>query len=260
MINVLFNSVDLSALTNILINNVALESSPERNIMRYPLARSEAQVQVGAFFTNRDITVIGKVIATDENTFQQNRSTLMQNLTAQNANLDIIIGTSVQRFIATMANVIFSDSSGGFGSFVITFKTRDPFGIDPNLAPALAPTTITTQPDTQNLASIGGNYEMLPKITAQLNSGSGFNASTNYMKFTNVVTGKHILITRAFGVAELVEIDCFNKTIQVNRVDTDFSGNILMPFAIGSGGQIKYEDNFTTRNVTLKVEYFKRFI
>lgn len=255
-----FNGVDLTALTNVTIDGVDKDSMPLRSLMRYPLSRADGQVQTGAFFADREINVSGKIIATDRNTFEQNRSTLMQNLVAQNANLDLNIGNVYVRFVASAGEVMFSQSGSGFGAFNIKFKCRDPWGIDPNLSPLLAPTVITAQPSTQNLASVSGNYEAAPKITINLNSGSGFNATTNYMKLTNVVSGKYIQITRGFSTAELVEIDVFNKSVQVNRSDVDFSGNIYLPFAVGSGGQIKYEDNFTTRNVTLKVENYNRYL
>lgn len=255
-----FNGVDLTALTGVTIDGIYKDSMPQRTLMRYPLARSDGQVQIGGFYADREINVSGEIIATDRATFESYRDGLLQYLVAQNANLDLNVGSTQMRFIATVAECIFSESKSGFGTFNIKFKCRDPWGIDPNLANLLAPTVITAQPSTQNLATVGGTYEAAPIITVNLNSATGFTAITNYMKFTNVVTGKYIQITRAFGTAELVEIDVFNKTVKVNRTDVDYAGNIYLPFAIGAGGQIKYEDNFTTRNITLKVQAYKRFL
>lgn len=258
--SILFNNVDLSALTGITIEDINKDDLPIRNVTDYTLARTDGRKQIAAFYDNRQIIVTGDIIATDAPTFESNRANLLQNLGGQDLPIDIIINQVQERFYGTVASLIFSQSEAGWGVFTLTFECSSPFGIDPNLQPGLATTTITTHPNTQNLASIQGTYQTAPYISVYLTSGSGFNGVTNYMKLTNPVTGKYIQITRAFAVGELLVIDVFNKTVKVNNVAVDFSGNLDLFWAIGAGGQITYDDNFTTRSINLTFQYFPRFL
>jgi phage-related protein len=257
---IVFNGTDISALPNITIMDIAKDDLPNRNVTDYTLARTDGRKQIAAFYDNRQIVVTGAIIATDVPTFESNRASLFQILDGQDLPIDLIVNTVQQRFYGTVASLIFSESSGGFGVFTLTFECSSPFGIDPNLLPGLASTAISAQPSTQNLASIQGTYKCSPKLSVYITSGTGINAVTNFVKLTNVVTGKYIQITRAFAVGELLVIDVYNKTVTVNNLAVDYSGNLDLFWAIGAGGQIKYEDNFTTRSIKLTFDYYPRYL
>lgn len=267
--SIIYNSQDLSLLTGVSISGIDYNDMPNRQVAYYPLARTDGSKQIAAFFSDRQITVFGQIIATDQPTFESNRQSLMQYLVGQDLPLDIVIGTIQQRFYATVKSVIFTDPSSGsnnsttnagLGVFTIAFECSSPFGIDPNKQTGLATTTITTTPSTQNLGSIAGSYQTAPYISVYLTSGTGFNTVSNYMKLTNVTTGKYIQITRAFSAGELLIIDAYTRQVYVNNAAVDFSGNLDLFWAIGSGGQIKYEDNFSTRSINLTFQYFPRYL
>jgi phage-related protein len=255
-----YNGVELSTLSGVTIMNIDKDDLPIRKVTDYSLARTDGRKQIAAFYDSRKITVTGALIATDVPTFESYRATLLQNLQGQDLALDLIVNQVQERFYATVESLVFTESEGGFGVFTIVFECSSPFGIDPSLQNGLATTVITATPSTQNLSSIQGTYQTAPYISVYVNSGSSMNAITNYMKLTNVVTGKYIQITRGFAVGELLVIDVYNKTVKVNNVAVDYSGNLDLFWAIGAGGQIKYEDNFTARNISLTYQYYPRFL
>lgn len=257
---IVVNGTDISSLTNITVMDINKDDLPNRNVTDYSLARTDGRKQIAAFYDNRQIIVTGAIIATDAPTFEANRASLLQVMDGQDLPIDIIVNQVQERFFGTMNSLIFSESNGGFGVFTLTFECSSPFGIDPSLQPALATVAVTTATSTKSLASIQGTYKCAPRIRGYLTSGSGFNAITNYMKFTNPATGKYIQITRVFAVGELLEIDVYNKTVKVNNVAVDFSGNLDLFWAIGAGGQLQYDDNFTTRSVNIGFEYFPRYL
>lgn len=257
---VTYNNTELSTLTGITITDVKKDDLPVRMVTDYTLARTDGRKQIAAFYDTRQIIITGIIVATDQPTFESNRATLLQNLDGQDLALDLVINTSVQRFYATVASLVFSDTDGGFGVFTLTFECSSPFGIDPNLQPGLATVAITTATSTKNLSSIAGTYKTAPYISVYLTSGTGLGLAANYIKLTNPVTGKYIQITRAAAVGELLVVDVYNKTVKVNNVAVDFSGNLDLFWAIGAGGTIQYDDNFTTRSINLTFQYFPRFL
>lgn len=258
--SIVINGTDLSTLSNVTITDVNKDDLPNRVLSNYALARTDGSKQIAAFYSDRQIIVTGAIIATDAPTFESNRASLLQVLDGQDLTIDTVINQVQERFYGTMASLIFSESEAGFGVFTLTMECSSPFGIDPNMQTALATTTISAQPSTQNLGSIAGTYKTAPYISFYLTSGTGFNASSNYIKLTNVATGKYIQITRAFAVGELLVIDVYNRVVTVNNVAVDFIGNLDLFWAIGSGGQIKYEDNFSTRSIKLTFQYFPRYL
>lgn len=254
----LFNSVDLTALTDITINKIQRENFPNRLLTNYKIAQNDGRTQTAAFFDAQQIVVSGVVAAADQNTLDQRRNTLMQYLLAEDANLDMIVGNNVVRYKATVANVIFSEVAGGYASFDITFSTSNPVGYDPNLKTWLAAVAITTASSTKSLNSIEGSFKNLPFISVRINSGTGLTGPQS-MTLTNPATGWTITISGNWTAGQLLEIDVFNQTVQVNRVNVDFTG-ALPYWDVGAGGTITYSDTFTTRNITLTVVGFPRYL
>ena len=56
-----FNGIDLTALTGVTIDGINKDNMPQRTLMRYPLARADGQVQIGGFFSDKEINVSGEI-------------------------------------------------------------------------------------------------------------------------------------------------------------------------------------------------------
>ena len=268
----IFNGLDLSSLTGVSITGIDYNDMPARTVAAYPLARTDGSKQIAAFFNNRVVQIFGLINDSGgQGAFEADRATLMQSLVGQDLPLDIIIGSVQQRFFATLTSLIFTDATGsanqnnsdtnaGLGIFTITFQCSSPFGIDPNLQNGLTTTVISASPSTQNLATIAGTYKTAPYISVYITSGTGLGVAANFVQLTNPVTGKYILITRAFAVGELLVVDVYNKKVTVNNVAVDFSGNLDLFWDIGAGGQITYTDNLSARSIKLTLQYFARYL
>lgn len=256
----IYNGIDLSALTGITLTDIDKDDLPSRKVVDYSLARTDGRKQISAYYDTRQIKLTGVIIGTDVPTFEGYRATLIQSLDGQDQTIDIVVNQVQQRFYGTMASLVFSESEGGFAVFTITFECSSPFGIDPNLITGLTTVAITTATSTKSLGSIQGTYKTAPYLSVYLTSGTGISTVSNYIKLTNPATGKYIQVTRAFAVGELLVIDTYNKTVKVNNVAVDYSGNLDLFWAIGAGGTIQYDDNFTTRSINLTFQYFARYI
>lgn len=258
MIYLSFNGTDLSQLTGVMIDHINKDTWPSRVVQQAKLARFDGRSFVDATFDYREIIVTGRIIAADQPTFESNRSSFMQYLTPQNATLDLNIGTSIVRFYATVTELMFSDTGGGYGAFTIKFGCSNPIGIDSNLLFGLVATTITAATSTQNLSTIGGNYFTNAVVNVYINAVSGGSSKT--VTITNPSTSKAIEITRTWAAGERLVIDGRDKTVKVNGTLVPYSGD-FPTWEPGLGGTIKYTDTFTTsRNISLSMQYNKRYL
>lgn len=259
MIQCTYNGTDLSTLTNVLVDRVAAEQTAKRILSAYKLARVDGQVITNAQYDGKEIIVTGSIIATDQDTMQANRNTLINAISSGiNKTLTIDINDTLQQFTATPEDAVFSDVDAGFSRFTIKFKCRDAFGIDPNLQFLLNVTGQTTASNTQSLSSIGGNYDAAPILEVYITAVSG--GTSKYIQLTNPATSKSITITRTWSAGELLVIDPENYTVTVNGTAVDYLGGFLT-FSTGSGQSLQYDDNFTTsRNVQIRAKYHKRYL
>lgn len=257
MIDVIFHGTNLRTLDNIRITEVVKDSTPSRQLSNFKLANADGRVQVSAFYDLKEIVVNGDITASSRELFEQNRASLIQKLVKENGNLDLMIGGELVRYKATVENTVFSESMGGYGAFSIKFSCSDPIGTGLILNTALASTAITTSVSTHTLTSIAGSYNMLPKITVTTTTVSG--ATNKTITITNPLTERAILVQRDWSNGDVLVIDGYEKTVQVAGSNVEFDGTIP-DWPVGANSTVKYEDEFTTRSVNLKIEYFKRYL
>lgn len=254
-----YNGTDLSTLTNVLLDDVDGDDTAKRLLSSFKLARADNRVITNAQYDGKDIIVTGQIVATDRATMLANRNSLIAAVSSGvNKTLLVNINDTIQKFVATAEAPMITETKGGFAKFSIKFVCRDAYGVDQNLQFLLNVTGQTTTPNTQNLSTIGGNYDIEPIIEVYITAVSG--GSSKYIQLTNVATSKAMRITNNWAVGQLLVINPEDRTVKVNNVEIDFLGDFLT-FAVGSGQQIKYEDNFTTsRTVQIRVKYRKRYL
>ena len=81
--------------------------------------------------------------------------------------------------------------------------------------------------------------------------------ASSLVSIANNVTSQTIDITRNWSINDILVIDTFNKTVQVNGADVAFSG--AFPIFPPSAATFGYSDGFITRNFTFNVVYAKRY-
>lgn len=257
MIDVVFNSTNLRTLDGVRISRVSKDNPPTRRLSNFSLARADGRSQVSAFYDEKEIVVEGDITANSRSEFEIRKNTLLSKLSAQDAELVLNIAGEDVKYKATVESVIFSESTGGFGAFDIKFVCSYPFGVSLNLLTALASSSITTSVSTKSLSEILGSYQAAPKITITVTSVTGGDNAA--VTVTNPLTEKSLTVARTWSNSDVLVVDAYNKLVQVNGVDVDFTG-LYPEWGLGAGGQIKYEDEFTTRSVSLKMEYYKRYL
>lgn len=252
----LFNGVNLLSVTGSRFVGSDTFRYPKRNVTNYDLANADSSTTTSAFYTGKPVNIRLVIARNSRDDLDTSISELRRLLEPINAVLQIPIqGTPRKYNECTVSNIAFKDVSGGYISVDIEFLSADPFYYD---------TTTTTMLSVANLTSgnksypvtVYGTAKQLPVITYTLDSFT--TGSNRTVTFTNPTTGATMSIQRTWVAAEVLTIDCFNRTVQVDGTGVDFSGNFL-EWSIGAGF-VNYTDDFTARQVDISIVYYKRYL
>lgn len=255
--DVLFNSVDITEITDVYVNNILLHNRPSRSLNIEKLARADGAKFVNGEYGTKEIVVEGFIAASSRTNYETARDTLLKNLNQQEATLRFAQAGANRDYTATVENIIFNDAGGGFATFSIKFVCSDPFGYDTSDTTALNASSNTSASSTKSFTAIGGGYKVLPTITVEVSAISG--GTGKYIKLTNPATGKYIQITRTWAVNDTLVVNCKDKTVTVEGTAVDYTG--VFPEWDTAHTQIQYDDNFTTsRTVAITFAYKKRYL
>jgi hypothetical protein len=250
----LFDSVDLNGLTNIEIDNVGIEAPPEFLLASAKLARTDGLKLFNKEYGGRVIPVRGRIMASGRSGFLATRDILMRYLAPLEATLRVPNGDDPIDFTATVENVMFSDTGGGYGAFTINFLCSDPFGYDAGHRTIINGSLVTAaSADIGLLETIGGSVSAPMIITLTIANVTG--GTGKYIDVANQ-GGDSIRITRDWSVGEVIVIDMRQKICQVNGVAVDYTGT-FWNLAVGDT-EVTYSDNLTTRSVSIMATYKRR--
>lgn len=172
--------------------------------------------------------------------------------------MEIEYNGTTRNYTATCVNINIDRRNGtiNFAEFQIEFISTTPFGKAPSSSNLLTSTAQTTSPNSKAITVAGTAERQKLVITVELNSFTGAVANTITLK--NNDTNYAISVSRAWVAADVLEIDVENFSVKVNGTDVDYSG-AFPDFAPGSRTLV-YSDDFTARNVDIKVSQVARYL
>lgn len=172
-------------------------------------------------------------------------------------NLDIGYAGTTRRYIATLnALSIKQIENTLFAKFTGEFICTKPFGVETS-ATSITNTLNHTSATLNMTPTIGGSAPyQYPLITITIDALTG---TGDYIQITNDNNGQDMLV---FGLGltagDVVEIDCFARTVKVNGDIVDYTGTFLE--LEPGANSLTYTDGFTTRTVDIVISYFKRYL
>lgn len=254
---VIFSGVDLSTLPGVEIIKIDHHKRPVRTNNRQKLARQDGKKLIRSDYDERIIAVQAVLRGTSRANYEQNRDNLFLYLEPQEATLRVPQSGGNRDYTCTVDNIDYTDDPvGGFSVVLMQFvASNPPFGKDTSNTTG-SNSRFTGASKTETFVAIGGTVEALPVITVTLHSGTGL--TSKYIEIENPATAKAIRITRTWVAGDILIIDCENKTVKVNGTTVDFTG--VFPTWRPSDTQLAYEDNLTTRDVTVNMVYKKRWL
>lgn len=250
-----FGDYDLQTDT-VVTTSTDVFSAPKNNIQADKLAESDGAVIVKTSYDVKIFTVEGLLRTDTREDTQQLMDEFKVALSQPNQAFDIEFAGDIRRYVATAQNIIISNSRmRSTAGFSVEFLCPSGVGSDTYSSTLLASSNFSTSTATLGITA-GGTYQAEPVIVVTVNTVTG--GTTKTILINNDVTRRGISVTRTWANADVLEIDSLNKTIYVNNVPVEFTGQF--PVWKPGVGSIGYVDDFTTRDVTVTADYIRRWI
>lgn len=251
------NNYNLAGIAGVYFTRRKTHKLGSRSIKSYKLGMTDGNRQVRSEYGIKQVELEGFIQASTLAAAEQVRDELVGRLQGDRVFLDIMQAGALRRYLVTFNNVIFTDAEGGYMPFSIEFESEMPYGYDPNLTTDVNSVAISGATQTHN-PNFGGKYKIEPIITVTIATLTG--GASASISVGNSQTGREITVTRGWSAADVLVIDNENKTVQVNGEDVEFSGAWLEFDPYDSNEDIAYEDTFSARTGTFKVQSHRRYL
>lgn len=249
---ILYNTVDLNTAT-IITSDVDDGGAGERGLSMFSLVNANGAVITDSIYNTKTINITGLLKSTTLAGLEALIDTFHAIFTVRDKNLDIGYGVSTRRYICTAKDVNIKRPVRGanWANFEVSMVATIPFGSDTTTTSALNATGRTAQTYSDNYTFLGSAPVQLPTFTISLTAVTGGTSAT--VSIGNGGNGQTIVVTRTWAAADILIVDCYNKTVKVNGVEVTFNG-AFPEFPVGAG-VLTYVDTFTTRTFSITATY-----
>lgn len=254
---VTFNAIDLATVTGLTVLASNPYAPPKRRLTMGEIVQTSKSKVNSGFYTEKEIVIRVGITRSTRALVEQSLDSLMTILQGLEKELIVLQSNSLRKYIATLSDVVVKESGGSYLELELVFTCSDRFGYD------LAPTLIIyaggyTSATRNDQYAFGGSADMqLPVWTITYTSLTGGTAKT--VTIGNATTNQTLSINRTWATGDVLVIDGYNRTVKVNGVDVDYSGSVPY-FEPNKVSWITYSDDLTTRTLSYKVTYVKRFV
>lgn len=253
---IIFAGTDILSVEGLFITGTDTYRFPSRKVTTSDLANANKGVTTSAFYSTRPITIRGIISRYSREQLDGSIGELRRILNPLNQTLTLPLESSQRDFYnTTLSNMTLSNAAGGYIEFSAEMIASDPHSYDTITTESLNIINITSG-DKSYPVYFEGTAEQLPVITYTVDSV--VDGTNQTVTFSNPNSSVDIAITRTWEAAEVLIVDCFNRTVQVDGTDVDFDGNF--PEWSTGNGFVNYTDSFTERQVDINVVYKKRYL
>ncbi|MFF6951830.1 hypothetical protein ACFZAD_24625 [Streptomyces iakyrus] len=254
MIGILYGSFNMQG-DGVTVTDTNVYSSPPNRIQADKLAESDGALVVKQQYDSKTFTVEGYLRADTLAGLETLMDTFKAAMAVKNQAFDIDYAGGVRRYLASAQNVIVAKSSNTTAGFSVEFLSPDGVGWDVDGSPLLSASTLTTS-NVLTSINVGGTYQAEPLVTVTVNSLTGGTDKT--ITISNGTTLRGLSVTRTWTAGDVLEIDSLKKSVFVNDIPAEFSGQFPR-WSIGDGS-VSYLDDFSTRDVTIEASYTRRWL
>lgn len=252
---VYFGGVDLNLIEGWQTTGTDPYRDAKRDVQSGVIAYTDLTKTTSMFYGGKPINVSGVITRTAREYLDQSISELKRILHPINQALRLYVAGELRQYNeVTVSNIAISDVAGGYAKVDIEFQTSDPYNYELITTEVLNVVNLTSGNKSYPV-TFEGTAKQLPKFTITLDSADPLTNAT--ITITNPITGESIAVEREWTVADVLIIDCKEKTCKVNDIAVDFTGNFL--YWSKGAGFINYTDDFTERQVDINVIYTKRY-
>lgn len=253
---VYFDEIDLTGIEGVKIAECETDAIPEVILSSGKISRKDGLIFHNREYGGKKIHIRGHIGRSSRDDYLITRSELLKTLNKRTKVLQIPRSDQPTEYTATMTNTVFSDIGGGYANFDIEFTCTDPFGYERNTIYLLdAYNTTTASEDISLSETVRGDTDSPGIITvAFLSITDGTSKTVSVLS----QAGENISVTRDWTTGEVVEFDMLNRTVQVNGINTDYTG-VYWDFT-PDDQNFTYEDDFTDRSADITAYYRPRIL
>lgn len=250
-----FNGLDLNDTTRI---TAELDDggTPERDLQVFPILRSGGAVVTDSNYYMKVIRVRGLLKGTSTSNLESLIDSFHAAMAVIDKNLDIGYAGSTRRYVCTpKSHYIGRTTRLDWAKYEVEFLATS-YGKDTSTTTLLNNDTHTTASNTESLTVGGSAPDQLLRFDITVTAATDLTGKT--ISVENDSTGQVISVTRDWTVGDVLEIDVANHTVKVNGTAVDYEGAFPY-FAPGTHDMIMTND-FTTRTLTVDIDYTKRYL
>lgn len=252
--NVYFNNNWLNSVNGLMVLSSNPYTPSVRTIFNAALARSNKTKTSSAFYTGKTIVINMAIAMPSRGQLEQSIDSLSAMLQGLEKDLVLMQGGNARKYTATLGSLKVGDAQGGYANLEADFVCSDVLGMDTASTSLISLSALTAASRTDSVTFGGTSDYQYPLITITLSAVTG---GTGSITVGNNNTGQQITVTRTWTAGDVLVIDTYNKTVQVNNVSVAFSG-AFPTFLVGSG-TFYYADTFSTRTYNYTATYIKRY-
>lgn len=257
-----YNSNDLQTfnpVTRVGINTNVIKHTdvPEAVAELYIIASANDSDVPNEEYPSRRIVLGGTIHGSSQADLDSRIDTFKGYFAVRKKNLDITYGGSSRRYVVLKANAVGIDrmDKALFATFSVELVCK-PFGIDITPTSIMSQTNFTSATHTVT-PTIGGTAPyQLPVFTITIDALTG---AGDYLQVSNDTNNQQILLYGlSLTAGDVIIIDSVNRVVTVNGDEVDYTGTFieLQP----GTSSVTYTDGFTTRQVDITAEYYKRYL
>lgn len=185
-------------------------SMPKTKVAKYELVQADGQIVTSRFLGERVISISGRILANTLDEMQSRLDTLKSWTVGYEMPLDITIGNTNRRYVATVQNFNFT-TQGYYCEWSLDLSC-DSLASD-TASTTLTMGTYTTSPTTYT-NTIDGTYYAEPSFDFTVNRAVPY-WSAKYIELKNAVRNERIRLTRAWLPSDRVVINGKTKTVSI---------------------------------------------
>ena len=257
MIGVKFGSFNMQDPANgVWVVETDVYSAPSNAIQADALAEQDGSLVVKQRYLSKTFKVEGIIRKDSIVELEVAIDLFKAAMSSRNQAFDIDYAGGIRRYLANAQNVIVTRTKRmTSAAFSVEFHNPDGVGWDIGSTALIASVGITGS-NVSIPVTVGGTYQADPMITVVVNTATGGTNKT--ITISNDVSLRGLSIRRNWANGDQLEIDCLNKTVFVNDLAVEFTGQF--PKWEPGAGALGYLDDLASRDVTITSSYTRRWL
>lgn len=255
-----FNTNNLqtfNGFVGIITDTITHMDLPQKVMTLYELAEADRSAIPSINYPSRTISISGTIVGDTKSNLDSRIDTFNGYLNGKAKHLDVEFAGSTRRYFATVnAKTISISKNGLYARFNIEFICTDPFGYDVTATNIANVTGRTTASYTVTPTIQGSAPYQLPIATITINNLTG---TGDYIQISNNENNQSIMVSSVgFANGDVLVINSATREVKLNNSPVDYLGTFLE--LEPGASSITVVDGFTTRNINILIEYYKRYM